>query len=135
MWDRTSQRTPRALSALVRDSRSRLCLDEVVGHLPCDVVGILHRRRLHEVRARTDECSTDAAIDRELAAPHRVDDDAGGVRRVPHFELELDRHRRSAEAVTFEADVRPLAIVEPWDVIRRTRSEEHTSELQSQSNL
>ena len=39
--------------------------------------------------------------------------------RVPHLELELDVERHVAEVAALEADVRPLAVVEPRHVVRR----------------
>ena len=65
------------------------------------------------------ERATDAAVERELAAAHRVDDHAGRVRRVPHLELELDVERHVAEVAALEADVGPLAVVEPRHVVGR----------------
>ena len=47
------------------------------------VIGELLRRRLHEVARRPDQRAADAAVERELGAAHRVDDDAGGVRANP----------------------------------------------------
>jgi hypothetical protein len=43
------------------------------------VVVVLHRRRLHEVRGRAEQWAADAAVERKLAAAHRVDDHAGRV--------------------------------------------------------
>lgn len=55
------------------------------GPLPCLVVGILLRRRLHEVTGRSYERSANGSIARQLGASNRIDDDAGGVRRIPNL--------------------------------------------------
>ena len=60
-----------------------------------------------------------AALKRDLGAAQRVDDDTGRVGRVPHLELELDVERHVAEVAALEADVRPLAVVQPRHVVRR----------------
>ena len=77
------------------------------------------RRRLHEVRRRAEQRATDAAVERELRAAHRVDDDAGRVGRVPDLELELDVERHVAEVAAFQADVGPLPVVEPRHMVGR----------------
>src|SRR5262245_38902431 len=77
------------------------------------LVGELHRRGLHEVRRRRDERATDAAVLGDLRRTDRVDDDAGGVGGVPDLELVLQVQRDVAERATLEADVGPLAVVEP----------------------
>src|SRR5258708_17119598 len=74
-------------------------------------VAVLHRGRLHEVRARAFERASDASIESELDTADGIDDDACGVRRVVHLELELDIEGHIAEGTAFEADVRPLAVV------------------------
>src|SRR5262245_41940015 len=83
--------------ALRRDLASVL-LDELLGQLVRLVVDDLLRRRLHEVRARADERARDAVVERELRHADGVDDDAGGVRRVPDLEFELHVERHVAEA-------------------------------------
>src|SRR2546430_702535 len=138
--------------------------DEALEPLARGVVRPLLGRRFHEIGRRRQEGALQPAIQREAAAPDGVDDDAGGVRRVTDLELQLDVDGLVAERATLEADVRPLAVLEPRHVIAGTavdgvgrqlvselrahgvrladllggeplRSEEHTSELQSQSNL
>jgi hypothetical protein len=47
----------------------------------------------------------------QLAAADGVDDDAGGVRRVPDLELELDVERHVAEGPALDADVAHLRSV------------------------
>src|SRR5205823_10253068 len=101
------------------------------------------------------------AVERDAAAPDGIDDDTGRVRRVPHLELQLDVDGLITERTALEADVRPLAVLEPRHVVAGpdvdgvrgqlvselrahgvrladlladeplARSEEHTSELQS----
>src|SRR6185436_18048290 len=88
-------------------------LESVVGHVIRPLLG----RRLHEVRRGRHEATLEAAIERDLAAADGVDDDARRVRRVPHLELELDVDRLVAEALAFEADVGPLAVLEPRHVV------------------
>src|SRR5690606_15796877 len=77
--------------------------------------GVLHldRRRLHEVRRRGEDRAADAAVLGDLRGTQGVDDDARRVRRVPHLELVLEVERHLAERTALEADVRPLAVVEP----------------------
>src|SRR4029450_4484922 len=113
------RRTSRRRRRPARDEKGNLffagdeALEPVVGH----VVGPLFGRRLHEVRGGGQQPALEAAIERDLAAPDGVDDHAGRVRRVPHLELELDVDRLIAEALALEADVRPLAVLEPRDVV------------------
>ena len=83
------------------------------------VVRDLHRRRLHQVRARAFERAGDAVVQRQLREPNGVDHDAGRVRRVPHLELQLDVQRHVAEARALEADVGPLAVGQPRHVVGR----------------
>ena len=66
---------------------------ELLDHPVRVVVVVLHRRRLHEVRRRAEQRTTDAAVEGDLRAAHRVDDHAGRVRRVPDLELQLDVQR------------------------------------------
>jgi hypothetical protein len=63
--------------------------------------------------------AADAVVERELAAAHAVDDDAGRVRRVPDLELHLEVERHVAEGLALDADVRPLAVGQPRHVVRR----------------
>src|SRR4030095_198496 len=81
-------------------------LDPVVRHVVRPLLG----RRLHQPGGRRAEGALEAPGERALAGANGVDDDPGGVGRVPHLELELDVNRLIAEAAPFEADVRPLAI-------------------------
>src|SRR4051794_2472826 len=94
-------------------------LDELLGQLVRLVILDLLRGRLHEVRARRDERTGDAVVERELREADGVDDDAGRVRRVPHLELQLDIQRHVAERGALHADVGPLAVGQPGHVVRR----------------
>src|SRR3954447_23150201 len=94
-------------------------LDELLGQLVRLVVLDLLRGRLHEVRARRDERAGDSVVQRELRETNGVDDDAGRVRRVPHFELQLDVQRHVAERRAFHADVGPLPIGQPRHIVGR----------------
>ena len=79
----------------------------------------LHGRRLHQVARRRLERARDPVVERELREPDGVDDDAGRVRRVPDLELELDVERHVTERRALHPDVRPLAVGQPRDVVRR----------------
>jgi len=70
--------------ALVALATSRLWPDEVFGgvvgefldHRVGYVVVVLQRRRLHEVRRRAHDGSTNATVEGQLGAANGVDDDA-----------------------------------------------------------
>src|SRR3954453_5346676 len=79
----------------------------------------LDRRALHEVRRRRDDRAADAAVLGDLRGADGVDDDAGAVRGVPDLELVLEVERDVTEGATLKADVGPLAVVEPRDVVGR----------------
>ena len=87
----------------------------------CAALGVLglHGRGLHEVRRRRQDRAADAAVLGDLRGADGVDDDAGRVGRVPDLELVLEVQGHLAERATLEADVGPLAVVEPGDVVRR----------------
>ncbi len=76
-------------------------------------------RGLHEVRGRRQDRATDAPVHGDLRGADGVDDDTGRVRGVPDLELVLEVQRDVAEGAALEADVRPLAVVEPRDVVGR----------------
>src|SRR5947209_16037056 len=104
----------------VRETRLRgLAGDEGFQLLAGAGVLDLHRRRLHEVRRRGQDRTADASVHGDLAATQRVDDDTGGVGRVPDLELVLHVQRYVAERATLEPDVGPLAVVEPGNVVGR----------------
>src|SRR3954466_10489094 len=69
----------------------------------------LHRRRLHEVRRRGKDRTTDAAVEGDLAATQPYDDDPRRVGGVPDLELVLHVQRHVAERTTLETHVGPLA--------------------------
>src|SRR5215475_9574156 len=117
-WYRTvarGRRAPGGSSGSVLD----LVADERLDGGVRVVVGILHRRRLHEVARRRKDRTGQLAVHGDLAGAQRVDDDARRVRRVVHLELELGVQRYVAERAPLHADVRPLAVVEPRDVVGR----------------
>jgi hypothetical protein len=55
------------------------------------VIGELLRRALHEVAARADQSAANSPVKGQLGAADRVDHNAGGVWRIPDFELQLAR--------------------------------------------
>src|SRR5579883_528821 len=100
-------------------ARSSLIVDEGAGPASCFIIGELLRRRFHEVAGWSGQRAGNAAIHRELGAANRVDDDAGGIGRVPHLELQLGIERDAAKRRTLEPDVGELAVGEPRDMIAR----------------
>ena len=84
-----------------------------------DRVGVLNRRRLHEVCGRGFERTADAGIERDLREPHGIDDHSGRIRRVPDLELVFEGCRGIPEPVTLESHECELAVVEPGDVVAR----------------
>ncbi len=50
--------------------------DELFGHQPRLFVGVLHGRRLHEVRRRAEQRTAQAGVHGELRAADGVDDHA-----------------------------------------------------------
>src|SRR6202043_1052557 len=103
-----SRRSRRLGSSCTADAAvgSRLItLDELLHQALCLVVAVLDGRRLHEVRAWALQRAADAAVERQLGAAHGVDDDAGGVGRVVHLELELDVEGHVAEVAALPPDV------------------------------
>src|SRR4029079_10372654 len=116
---RPRSRVDVGLRGPVDDLQRGLTGGELLDHLTRFVVGELHRRTLHEVRAGADHRAAETSILGQLRAPQRVDDDPGGVRGVPDLELHLDRQRDVAEVATLQADHRPLAVLEPRHVVAR----------------
>src|SRR5690606_8456943 len=106
---------PRAAS----DSALALAGDELLELLTTQRVLDLDGRGLHEVGRRGVDRAADAAVLGDLRRADRVDDDAGRVGRVPHLELVLEVEGHLTEGRALEADVRPLAVVEPRDVVGR----------------
>src|SRR5688572_32105145 len=66
-----------------------LAVDEAERPLARLRIGKLLRRRLHEVRGGAGQRAGDAAVERQLGAAHGVDDDPGGIRRIPNLKLQL----------------------------------------------
>src|SRR5437763_8119920 len=98
---------------------SCLARHETQGAFACFVIGKLLRRRLHEIARRSDKRAADAAVERYLGAPYRIDHHSGGIGRVPHFKLELGIERHAAEGRSLEPDVGDLAVAEPRHEIAR----------------
>src|SRR5919201_381686 len=96
----------------------RTALDVLLDSFARAIVGDLTRRRLHEVRRRSDDRAAETAIESELAAAYGVDHHAGAVRRVPDLELDLRVERHVTEGRALHADVAPLAVEQPRDVVR-----------------
>src|SRR5690348_17163826 len=74
------------------------------------VVDVLHRWRLHQVRRGRQQRAADLTVEGDLRRADGVDDDAGGVRRVPDLELEFGVERYVTERAPLEADIGPLAV-------------------------
>ena len=56
-------------------------------------------------------------VEGEFAESDRVDDHARRVRRVPDFEFEFQIEGHAAKGFAFHADVTPLAVFQPRDVV------------------
>ena len=67
--------------------------------LSASPVGELLGRGFHEEAGRPDQGTADAPIQRQLGAAHRIDDDASGIRRIPHFELQFEVNGALPKAV------------------------------------
>ncbi len=80
-------------------------------------IGELFGRRFHEPGGRSDQRPADPPVERQFDAAHRVDDDAGGIGRIPHFQLELAMQWYVAEGRAFQPDVAELAVGEPGHVV------------------
>src|SRR5215203_4696379 len=92
---------------------------ELLHQLTRFLVAILNGRALHEVRGRAEQRTADAPVLGDLAAAEGVDDHAGRVGGVPHLELELDVEGHVAEVAALDADVGPLAVVQPRHMVAR----------------
>src|SRR5919201_638926 len=88
----------------------RTALDVLLDSFARAIVGDLTRRRLHEVRRRSDDRAAETAIESELAAAYGVNHHARAVRRVPDLELDLRVERHVTEGRALHADVAPLAV-------------------------
>src|SRR5688572_29625054 len=82
------------------------------------LIAELLRRRLHEVRRGLVNRAGEPAVERQLRTAHGVDNHARGVRAVPDLELRLEHQRDIAEGRALDADVAPLAVLEPGNVVR-----------------
>src|SRR6478609_7242572 len=123
----TYEEGPRAVSPGTLDSAHEKCalaldlaLDELLDVGEGLVVEVLDRRGLHEVARRGEDRAADTAVLGDLRGAQGVDDDTGRVRGVPDLELVLQVQRDVAERTALEADVGPLAVVEPGHVVRGT---------------
>ena len=56
-------------------------------------------------------------VEGDLGTAQRVDHHARRVGAVPHFEFEFEVERHIAEGSSFHADVAPLAVGQPGDVV------------------
>src|SRR5829696_4041483 len=64
-------------------SAAEFATDELFDGIPGGGVVVLLGRRLHEVGGRREQRPADAPVQGDLGGADRVDDHAGGVRRVP----------------------------------------------------
>lgn len=97
----------------------RLALNECFDQFARLIVGELLRRRFHEITRRTNQWPANAALQREFSASHRINHNARGIRRIPDFQFQFAVQRHIAKRRSFHADVTPLAILEPRNVIAR----------------
>src|SRR5215207_8258301 len=94
-------------------------LGELADQLARFLVAVLDGRTLHEVGGRAEQRTADAAVLGDLAAAEGVDDYASRVGGVPYLELEFDVEGYVAEVAALDADVSPLAVVEPRHMVAR----------------
>src|SRR5436309_9272130 len=90
------------------DSALRLAADERLGPRQGLVIGELLGRALHVIARWAGQDPADLAVERQLRAADRIDDDPGRVWRIPHFELQFDIQRHIAEGRAFKPDVAPF---------------------------
>src|SRR5437868_10620890 len=57
--------------------------DEFERELVREMIRKLLRRRFHEITRRADQGAADAFVEGEFRAAHGIDDDAGGIGRIP----------------------------------------------------
>src|SRR5713101_3122796 len=91
--------------------------NESFGHFTRNIVMVLDGRRLHQVGAWALQRAADTAIQPQLDQAHRVYDDAGGVWRIPHLELQFHIERYITERAALQANIRPFAVCEPSHVV------------------
>src|SRR5699024_2740807 len=92
--------------------------DELLHPRPGGAVVVLLRRGLHEVARGGQHRSAQAAVLGDLRRAQGIDDDPGGVRRVPHLELVLQVQRHLPYRRALQPYVRPLPVVQPGHVVR-----------------
>src|SRR5713226_527117 len=91
--------------------------NESFGHFTRNIVMVLDGRRLHQVGAWALQRAADTAIQPQLDQAHRVYDDAGGVWRIPHLELQFHIERYITERAALQANIRPFVVCEPSHVV------------------
>src|SRR5215468_11252235 len=94
----------------VSRSAIRFAANELLDRVPGDVVAVLLRWGLHEVRRGRQEWPADAAVPGDLGGADGVDDHSGRVRRVPDLQLVLEVERHVAERAPLQPDVGPLTV-------------------------
>lgn len=72
---------------------------------------------LHEVGGCGQDWATNTAVFGDLRCADGVNDDSCGVGGVPDFEFVFEVEGNFTECASFEADVSPLAVIEPGDVV------------------
>ena len=100
-------------------SSNGIAVDERVAGVTRNAVAELARRALHIIGRRRLQRAADAAVQSQLGAADRVDDDAGAVRRILHRHPEFDFQRRVAEAAPLHANEADLVVLLPRNVVGR----------------
>ncbi len=90
------------------------------GHLAADLVFKLLGRSLHKIGGRGNQRPADAAVQTQFDTAHSIDDHAGRIGRIPHFQLGFQIQRHLAKGGAFHADVAPFAIGQPGHVVAWT---------------
>src|ERR1700751_772384 len=88
-------------------------MNERLGFGACLVIGKLLWWALHEIARRTDQRAADSSIQSQFGTTDRVDHNAGGIGRVPDFELQFTVQRQIAKACAFEHDIAPFSVCQP----------------------
>ena len=105
------------MRVLLQSAFAAVFLDEIFYHFMGLVVAELLRRGFHEVGGGAEQGAFEAVVQTQFAAADSVDDYAGRVGRVPDFEFEFQVEGHTAKGFAFHADVAPLPVFQPWDVI------------------
>src|SRR5439155_13972837 len=100
-------------------SELRVAVNEGFGAQASFVIGKLLRRAFHEVAGRSEQRAANPAVERQLGAAHRVDNDAGGIGRIPDFEFQLAIERKIPKSRAFNANITKFPIGQPWHVCAR----------------